>query len=108
MVMDGEALFGSIPPPWTAQIGTDADNRVRVMYYNEEVGTLYRDHQRLQEVPVPLGWEEVTEWKKSRADPLYCKRFYNKETDETINWDPRLSPEAFRERGVPIETITLV
>ncbi|OTB14618.1 hypothetical protein K445DRAFT_319029 [Daldinia sp. EC12] len=107
-IMDGEALFGSIPPPWTAQIGTDADNRVRVMYYNEEVGTLYRDHQRLQEVPVPFGWEEITEWKKSRADPLYCKRFYNKETDETINWDPRLSPEAFRERGVPIETITLV
>lgn len=106
--MNGEALFGSIPPPWTAQIGTDEDNRVRVMYYNEETEDLYRDHQRLHEVPVPLGWEEITEWERSRADPLYCKRFYNKETDEVINSDPRLFPEAFRERGVPVETITLI
>ncbi|KAI1661974.1 HET-domain-containing protein [Daldinia decipiens] len=107
-IMDGEALFGSIPPPWTAQIGPGEDNRVRVMYYNEKTGDIYRDHQRLQEVPVPTGWEEITEWEKSQADPLYCKRFYNKETGEVINSDPRLFPEAFRERGVPVETITLV
>ncbi|KAI8965180.1 hypothetical protein F5Y11DRAFT_314075 [Daldinia sp. FL1419] len=107
-IMDGEALFGSIPPPWTAQVGADADNHVRIMYYNEENGTLYRDHQRLQEVPIPPGWKEITEWDKSRADPLYCKKFYNKETDSVINSDPRMFPEAFRERGIPIETITLV
>ncbi|KAI1472761.1 HET-domain-containing protein [Daldinia caldariorum] len=107
-IMDGEALFGSIPPPWTVQIGADADNRVRAWYYNEETAAIYRDHQRLQEVPLPLGWEEVKEWERTRADPLYCRRFHNKETGETINWDPRLSPEEFRGRGVPIETITLV
>ncbi|KAI1802000.1 HET-domain-containing protein [Daldinia bambusicola] len=107
-IMDGEGLFGTIPPPWTVQIGTDADNRVRACFYNEETGVMYRDHQRLQEVPLPLGWEEVTEWERTRADPLYCTRFRNKETGETVNWDPRLSPEEFRGRGVLVETITLV
>ena len=55
----------------------------------------------------PLDWEEVKSV-RTPEDPLHFRRFKNRKTGEVVNGDPRLFPDALRERGVPITTFRLV
>ena len=56
---------------------------------------------------MPLEWERMT-YERTPDDPAYFAAFRNKVTDETINSDPRLSPEALQARGVALETFSLI
>ncbi|KAI2607991.1 HET-domain-containing protein [Hypoxylon sp. NC1633] len=106
-IMEGEAVLGSLPPPWKAIIKPNIYAHHRLHYINKDTGDSSGDDPRLDEIPIPPEWEPM-EWKTTRADPYYCRMFRNKETGEVINSDPRLFPEALVERGIPVKTITLV
>ena len=63
---------------------------------------------RLVGIPLPPGWVPVADWEKTRDDPHDCERYYKKQTGEVINSNPRLLPEALQERGLQLQTITVV
>ncbi|KAH9905372.1 HET-domain-containing protein [Xylariomycetidae sp. FL2044] len=106
-IMDDEAVLGGLPHPWRVLVKDDANGLMKARYYNDDTGDETSEDPRLAEVLLPPEWEPIDrEW--TTADPLYCKWFKHRETGEVINSDPRLFPEALRERGVPLKTITLV
>ncbi|KAI0151766.1 HET-domain-containing protein [Xylariaceae sp. FL1272] len=106
-MMHGEALLGSLKHPWLVKVPGDEDGQDRAHFKNTETDLSTHEDPRLAEIPIPEEWEPI-EFEWTTADPLYTKKFRNKNTGEVINSDPRLSPEALRERGIELETITLV
>jgi hypothetical protein len=107
-VMDDEPLLGPLPFSWRVQ-------RVRfnisdlggysTRYWNSETNSSTTEDPRLGSLPFP--WERVNR-SKTTADPLTVAPHRNKLTGEEVNWDPRMSPEALRARGVKLETFNLV
>ncbi|KAI0477382.1 HET-domain-containing protein [Xylariaceae sp. FL0804] len=107
-IMDGEALLGSFSAQWSVQyLGDGTDQYDRPCYCNSNTGLKTTEDPRLESVPLPPVWEPV-EWERTRADPIFCNKYRHKDTGEIINSDPRLFPEALRERGVELTTVTLV
>ncbi|KAI1262828.1 hypothetical protein F5Y18DRAFT_145109 [Xylariaceae sp. FL1019] len=106
-LMDGEALLGPLLPPWFLKVDDLGRKQIRPYFLNEDTGIRTLDDPRLDNIPLPAEWEPVR-FLWYRDDPVYCKKFRNKKTGEVINSDPRLSVEALMERGVHVETITLV
>lgn len=105
--MNGEALLGSLKPPWTIRFDGLNDGQYRCLFKNKETGSMTSEDPRLTDIPIPEEWETMPfEW--TAADLLYTELFRNKKTGNVINSDPRLFPEALIERGIPLETITLV
>ncbi|OTA62266.1 HET-domain-containing protein [Hypoxylon sp. EC38] len=111
-IMYGEAILGPIPRPWKVVILREEDWRHRAHYWkvnidDESIEEKSTEDPRLEQIPIPPEWEPI-EWERTRADPLNCKKFRNRDTGEVINSDPRLFPEALEARGVPLRTITLI
>ncbi|KAI1387256.1 HET-domain-containing protein [Hypoxylon trugodes] len=108
-IMFGEALLGPFPESWKFILHREGeeDGQYRVCFVNTDTGVKRTDDPRLDEIPLPPEWEPI-EWNRTTADPLHYRKFWNRETGEEINSDPRLFPEALVGRGVPLETITLV
>lgn len=106
--MDGEAFLGKLPDGWCVQYDISAESvRDKVLYKNLEAGTLVNTDPRLDKVPLPQEWEPLA-WTRGSIDPRICCRFRNKLTGELINYDPRMTSEALKERGVNIKEIVLV
>jgi hypothetical protein len=105
--MDGEALLGALPRPWSVKAVNDERGVPSQQFRNDDKNITTRDDPRLVSVPIPAEWESMDfEW--TPADPLYCRKFRNTNTGEVINSDPRLFPEALIEPGFTLKTITLV
>jgi hypothetical protein len=108
---DAAALLGSLPTPWRVQTFHHADQTSRTVYkfFNPETGELTKEDPRLE--PHAL-WERVQLEDFSRAftgdDPQVCDFFRNKISGEILDSDPRLLPDALTQRGVKLETFTLV
>jgi len=105
--MDGEALLGPLPPPFSVQIKRDVEDSSgyeNPHYLNAETGEITTKDPRLG--PVPAGWEELV-LDRTPDDPRIIARFRNTITGEVINSDPRLFPAALEERGVKLETFSL-
>jgi hypothetical protein len=102
--MQAEALLGRILPPFRPQYRLDKFGFEVPMYVNEDTGET-RDDPRLG--LVPGDWEQLAA-ERTPDDPYYFVRFRNRRTEEEINSDPRLFPEALEVRGVKLETFALV
>ncbi|KAI3321997.1 hypothetical protein HD806DRAFT_536468 [Xylariaceae sp. AK1471] len=100
-----EAVLGLFPPKWRL-IAKTLRGAVLPRYLHTESGVIVKTGPRLDEMPVPALWEPL-EFEHTREDPKSCRKFRNRETGKVINSDPRLFPEALRERGIDIKLITV-
>lgn len=101
----GESLLGPIPAPWRLQMIQDNIGFRTPQFVNTETEARTTDDPRLGSVP--RDWEEL-EAVRLPEDPAVFKRFRNKTSGEVIDSDPRMFPEALKQRGVKLETFTLV
>jgi hypothetical protein len=108
---DAIPLLGPLPREWRVQCGPYSEHSQRTLYrfFNSDTGELTADDPRLEPHP---DWERVEVEDLGRVltgdDPEVCDFFRNKTTEELINYDPRLLPEALEARGVPLRTFSLV
>lgn len=106
--MDGEALLGRLPGPWRIQYDiSDESVKDKVVYKNLEIGAVATTDPRLEKAPLLQQWEPLA-WTRRSIDPSICCRYRNKLTGEVINYDPRMTSEALKGRGVNIQEIILV
>jgi len=104
-MMDGETLLGPFPSPWSVHVQQDLRGLNQPMYWNSETKSYQQDDPRLGELPA--CWEKV-EREKTSDDPHLFSPHRNKLTGEVINSDPRVFPEALKERGVDLQMFRLV
>jgi hypothetical protein len=101
-LMYGEALLGHVPAPWKPRsFQTDINHR-RLQFYNTLTEESTFEDPRLP--PLPSGWRLVQDIDYSH----HRRKFENTETGEFTYHDPRLTNSALTERGVKLETFTLV
>ncbi|KAK9415912.1 putative Heterokaryon incompatibility domain-containing protein [Seiridium unicorne] len=111
-IMYGEAILGSIPPPWQVRVrARGKGDYYELEYYNPETEEYTAMDPRLEGIPIPPEWQRK-EFTPTPEDPNNCCKFINKVTTEDINYDPRMSMDAINERGLPgqrkVEMIQLV
>lgn len=103
---DATSLLGPLPRPWTLQVFEDTTGSLCIYrYFNSDTGELSDNDPRLG--PLPEHWEKL-DVERTADDPGIFQKFRNKVTGEIMNSDPRLLPEALRERGVNLQTFTLM
>jgi len=103
---DAIGVLGPLPADWKAIIrGDDTLGRPLHRYLNPTRWEETVEDPRLDRLPPE--WERI-EYERSPDDPALFEVFKNCVTGETINSDPRLSPEALRMRGVKLETFQLI
>lgn len=108
-IMNGEALLGPIPNPWTVQYVLKEFGNQRILqarYLNTATDFVSYEDPRLGEMPE--DW--VRDWtqRDDMRHPYEIRFHKNKVTGECINSDPRLLPAALRERGVQLQDFRLV
>jgi len=106
-LMCGESLLGPLPFPWKRRReGSSVPFKPDIgVYWNSEANELTSDDPRLP--PLPSEWEKV-ERERGKDDPIIFTLHRNKLTGELINSDPRMLPDALRERGVELEEFRLI
>ncbi|KAI8627852.1 heterokaryon incompatibility protein-domain-containing protein [Xylariaceae sp. FL1651] len=106
-IMQGEALLGPLPTPWSVKVKLEGDVKYRPRYFNTETNLEVKEDPRLTAIPVAPEWEQIRHpW--TRDDPLNVVIYRNHSTGEEINCDPRMLPDALTARGVKVETISLI
>ena len=103
--MHAEAFFGSIPVGW--ELTYRLFNHFYLMVFTHG-DVLTQEDPR---VALPPQWRYKYVPQKDKPNtPKEMLNFYfeNVETKETSRYDPRLTPEALRERGVNLEEFVLV
>lgn len=101
-LLHAEALLGQLPAPWRLRYNGGGD---AIEYLNTDNGAISTEDPRLPELAVE--WERMSV-ERAPGDPYLFAYFRNKNTREVINSDPRLLPEALKDRGVSLETLRLV
>lgn len=104
-LMDSESLLGPLPDPWKVLVDFDSNGIYDGRYLNPSTGVVTKGDPRLDSLPVE--WERVYA-DRSPDDPLLLALFKNKVTGEVMNSDPRLLPEALKQRGVDLKTFQLI
>jgi hypothetical protein len=102
---DAIGVLGPLPTHWKAFIRGDSLGRPLHRYVNLTTWEETAEDPRLD--VLPPEWERIA-YERSPDDPALFEVFKNSVTGETINSDPRLSPEALRARGVKLETFQLI
>jgi len=100
-LMEGEALLGEIPAPWTVQYLGLFDRN----FLNKETQEIITQDPRL--ASLPSEWESV-DVTRTNDEPIHFAYFRNKLTGELMNSDPRILPEALEKKGIKLETFSLV
>ncbi len=103
---DAISLLGPLPKPWRVQVFDNSSGDLgHYLFFNSDTGVLSEEDPRLG----PLGdrWKRVSKG-RTADDPATFQCFADKDTGETINHDPRMSPEALKARGADIRTFTLI
>jgi hypothetical protein len=98
--MDGEALLGPLPDSFKVAYRFYRNGR-EWAYLNQETGVFQAEDPRLG--PLPFGWRLETHQNGDSG-----QWFINNETGEKSKTDPRLTSEALRKRGVPLQVFDLV
>jgi hypothetical protein len=98
--MNGEALLGPLPDPFKA-VWRFYRRRCAWSYLNQETGIFQVEDPRLG--PLPFGW-----MLERHPNEEFRQRFINDETGENSERDPRLTSEALRKRGIPLQVFDLV
>ncbi|KAH7142747.1 heterokaryon incompatibility protein-domain-containing protein [Dactylonectria estremocensis] len=100
-----EAFLGPLPASWVIQYKPDSCGVETPYFFKKDTGEEAQEDPRLGELP--SEWEAV-QADRTRDDPHFFMWFRNKVTGETMNSDPRMLPEALRDRGVDLQTFRLV
>ncbi|KAK3319498.1 heterokaryon incompatibility protein-domain-containing protein [Cercophora scortea] len=103
---DGIGLLGALPGEWRVQIFQDSSSITEGCYrfYDPDTSTLTDEDPRLE----PLEEWERMDHMRTGDDPFVFQYYMHKVTGETVNSDPRMTPEALRARGVDVRTFQLV
>jgi hypothetical protein len=105
-IMDGESLLGPLPHGWEVRSEPTAGTREWAPHYwNSSTKILSAQDPRLGKMPP--DWESTSQ-ERTPDDPIMCAPHRNKVTGTVLNSDPRLLPEALKDRGVNLETFRLV
>lgn len=99
---DAHALLGSLPEPWLVR-QVDSTFRPAYRFLNRETGEMTEDDPRLGPL---IGWERLAV-EMGADDPRNCQKYKNVETGHVINYDPRMSLDALKARGVKLRTFAL-
>jgi hypothetical protein len=100
--MWGEALLGQFSGRFEPLMRYDEDAGIwRWAYINRETGVIQEEDPRLGKLPE--GWE-----KRRHKGEEYWSWFANDEKGLSGTDDPRLGPNAFRKRGVPLRVFELI
>ncbi|KAI1488552.1 heterokaryon incompatibility protein-domain-containing protein [Biscogniauxia mediterranea] len=101
---DATGLLGPLPESWICQIFMDSVGlSTAYRFLNKESGLVSQDDPRL---PPLVGWESLTST-RTADDPEVYQKFKNIETGDIINYDPRMSADTLRERGVALKQFVL-
>ncbi|KAI4173796.1 MAG: hypothetical protein LQ346_008354 [Caloplaca aetnensis] len=102
-LMNGEALLGTLPLKWRCSYILTAGWGYQNGFVDQETGDHLFEDPRLGELPP--GWRR--EDPESPADPYNW--FVNDETGERTEFpiDPRMTADALRARGVPLQEFLL-
>lgn len=104
-LQDGDGVLGPLPQHWILGFRYDSFGTAVPRFVNTSTNKETIEDPRLE--PLPETWECLPPV-RSPGDPHIYARYRNKETQEVMNSDPRMLPDALRARGVPLETFTLV
>ncbi|KAE9375045.1 hypothetical protein N431DRAFT_335433 [Stipitochalara longipes BDJ] len=101
---EGDALMGPLPGNFkiVSRWMEKRNNQIQ-LFLNSKDGSFHSEDPRLSQIPLPLGWR-----RKLHEDEEWWPWFINDITMEEGHQDPRLTAEAFRERGVAVQTFSLV
>ncbi|CZR66833.1 uncharacterized protein PAC_16734 [Phialocephala subalpina] len=109
-IMDAEALLGPLPSGWSARQENVQDGQSVMMFANGDCRT--QKDPRLPPLPSPwryiYGDEEAAQEEAENLEDMMKQWFENVETGDRTDFDPRLTPEFLRERGVAVEELILV
>lgn len=104
---DAAGLLGPLPVGYRVQLMKDASGYAQSSYLNytsKETETTL-DDPRLG--PVPYPWERVDVDRPRGASALWAC-FRNQETEELIDSDPRLLPDALETMGITLESFQII
>ena len=101
--MQAESLLGPLPHPWQCvRRYSEEFERDYQCLFNAENNQYQLDDPRLG--PLPNGWRV-----KSHAEEASWNWYVNENTGEDSgDFDPRLTPEALKQRGVNVEEFRLI
>ncbi|EXM16651.1 hypothetical protein V3481_018391 [Fusarium oxysporum f. sp. vasinfectum] len=100
-----EAFLGPLPAPWVMQYKPDSCGVQTPYFFNKDTKEAVQQDPRLGELPVL--WEAIQK-DRTKDDPQFLSLFRNSLTGELMNSDPRMLPEALRDRGVRLQSFKLV
>lgn len=107
---DAIPLLGPLPPGWRVVLNPNNLNHERyICHFVNERGDVQAEDPRLEPHP---DWARVELKDLGRDlngdDPEFCSFFRHNITGELIDYDPRMSPEALKARGVQLTNFALV
>jgi hypothetical protein len=102
---DAVGFLGPLPDGWESIIKGDALGRPTQRFVNLENGEETLDDPRLG--PLPGSWERVT-YQRQADDPAIFERFKNMDTEDLVNYDPRMTPDSLEARGIKLRSFRLV
>jgi hypothetical protein len=103
-IMDGEVLLGPVPEDFTLVVDDEGEVLVE-KFRHRTTGELTTQDPRLQ--PLSDDWQHIRT--SHRLWPAkMVNAFQNNNTGDIAYADPRMSLEALRARGVPLQVIDLV
>lgn len=105
-LMDGEALLGPLPDHWQrVEITHDPEDGANYDgFINHETGETRIEDPRLG--PLPSGWR-VRKYKIMKSWNWYVNDDTREGYDD-FRFDPRMTADALRERGVKLTQVTLI
>jgi len=106
--MDGEAILGELKSAWRIEIEKEETRKTWTpRYFSTETALECYSDPRLIDIPFTQGWEPL-KGVNTNDDPIICTNFRHRESGEVINYDPRLTPEALKSRGISIKSLTII
>jgi len=102
---DALSLLGPLPRPWAVRVYLDSVGEASLLRFFNEATEQETDNDPRSS---PLqGWE-LLDVDRTGDDPEIFQKFKNLSTGEIINFDPRMSPDELRSRGVALKAFRLL